>query len=133
MGIRPGFCAVGLSLNDRTRGGKPLGRLEGASLRQIRYRSPAGARHLFFAEFNAYVLTMRAVVLMLCFLCAALSGWTSALGQTQHLTAAQSHSAPAAHAHHDASKVAAHCDDKTCDKAGRSAHPLLCAARYAIS
>ncbi len=79
---------------------------------------------------------MRTVVLMLCFLCAALSGWTSALGQTQHLPAMVSHSAPAAHAHHQMghdATIAANCDDKTCETSGRSAHPLLCAACYAIS
>ena len=73
---------------------------------------------------------------MLCFLCAALSGWTSALGQTQHLATAQSHGAAMLHemaqAEH-AAMTTAGCETKTCGKANRTSHPPLCAACYAIS
>lgn len=79
---------------------------------------------------------MRAIVLMLCFLCAALSGWTSALGQTQHLATMQGHGVAMVHqmpqADH-ATMKAASCETKACGKADRTSHPLLCAACYAIS
>lgn len=94
------------------------------------------AASLFFANGRPYVGCMRAIVLTLCFLCAALSGWTSALGQTQHLATAQSHGAAMPHemarADH-AAMTKAGCEIKACGKADRTSHPLLCAACYAIS
>ncbi|WP_156386878.1 MULTISPECIES: hypothetical protein [unclassified Rhizobium] len=81
---------------------------------------------------------MRAIVLMLCFLCAALSGWTSALGQTQHLAALKTENAAvmqhAAHAGHAAATPVQSCGEKAspCGKSGQPGHPLLCAACYAI-
>ena len=82
---------------------------------------------------------MRAIVLMLCFLCAALSGWTSALGQTQHLATMKTENSAvmqhAAHVGHAVAMPVQSCAEKAshCGKSGQQGHPLLCAACYAIS
>ncbi|MDQ0319296.1 hypothetical protein QO002_001434 [Pararhizobium capsulatum DSM 1112] len=84
---------------------------------------------------------MRSAVLVLSVLCAILSGWTSALGQTQDLGLRSAGHAQAMHAQgghdgHGLSQNMAQCDDssRSCDKkTDHATHPLLCAACYAIS
>ena len=76
---------------------------------------------------------MRLATLALALFCAVISGWSATLAQMRHLD-----TAPAAHhenllplpdmtAHHDCRQAGDGCDHR-----GKSVHPVLCAACYAV-
>lgn len=97
---------------------------------------------LFFERRDTYVDGMRIAMFIVLMFCAVISGWTVSLARVQHFDDhALSHTMAAAHAewpaggHHPASDGKEHCaaTAQDCDHHPPMAHPLLCAACFAIT